>query len=381
MADKALTLPTSADPSGWTADEYALIEAAGLVSRNARTGVTTLADRATVAAFLVQCQRSGLDPLARQIYCIRRGSKWTTQVSIDGMRLIAERTGEYEGQTLTQWSDDGRIWVDAWLPSEGNVYPMFARVGVWRRNFREALYATARWDSYAVYNDEWQNGQKTGRRVLTETWEKMPDLMLAKVAEALALRRAFPQDLSGLYESSEMQQADQARTALVQVQAQPRGKDWLAMAKACTSLPALRLLRAEGIKSGEWTEALEESVVALSKALADDGTPEPTPEPSEAASVTPTPANGDDWDTPPVDAEVVDAEIIDEDMIVGRFAKLKDGEGWGIKLQKDAGKPVVGDTVLVEKKDGSTEPVILTGVDSSDRWGMVWTFERIGGEK
>jgi hypothetical protein len=178
-----------------------------------------------------------------------------------------------------------------------------------------------------------------------------------------------------------MQQADQARTALVQVQAQPRGKDWLAMPKACTTLPALRLLRAEGIKAGEWTEALEESVVALSKALTDDGTPEPTPEPSEAVHVAPTPVDGDDWDTPPVDVEVVDAEIIGEDMIVGRFGKLKDGEGWGVKVAKDAGKPVVGDTILIERKDGSTEPVMLTGVDSSDRWGMTWTFERLGDDK
>ena len=71
--------------------------------------------------FLYQCQRTGLDPFSRQIYAIRRKEKdkasgeWvtkmSTQVSIDGFRLIAERTGKYAGQLGPVWWNDGAGWM------------------------------------------------------------------------------------------------------------------------------------------------------------------------------------------------------------------------------------------------------------------------------
>lgn len=141
--------------------------------------------------FLEVCKARNLNPFNREIYAIPRGQKMTIQVSIDGMRILAERSGKYRGQIGPDFcGPDGR-WRDCWLSDEP---PVAARVGVLREDFERPIYAVARYKAYAQPNNP--------------LWKSMPEVMLQKCAESLALRKAFPQNTAGLYTNEEMMQAD-----------------------------------------------------------------------------------------------------------------------------------------------------------------------------
>lgn len=145
---------------------------------------------------LYYARKTGLNPLLNQVYLSRRNGKSQPQATIDGFRIAAERTGKYLGQTTPMFCGPDGVWTDAWV---SNQPPVLARVGVLRHGFREALFGVARYDAYLQRNREGK---------IMDTWARMPDTMLAKTAEALAYRKAFPDILSGLYTDLEMDHLD-----------------------------------------------------------------------------------------------------------------------------------------------------------------------------
>lgn len=153
---------------------------------------------AELALFAEQCVRTGLDPMAKQIYGIFRHNKMTAreemtiQVGIDGLRALAERTGRYAGSAAYEFCGPDKVWTDVWLESQK---PVAAKALV-RKVIGGTVIETeavALWSEYGATKN---------------VWASKPAHMLGKCAEALALRKAFPADMSGLYTDDEMARAD-----------------------------------------------------------------------------------------------------------------------------------------------------------------------------
>lgn len=164
----------------------------------------TIAEGATddeLALFVTQCNRTGLDPFNRQIHFVKRAGKLTIQTGIDGFRLQADRTGLYAGQDGPWWCGSDGEWREPWLEEEP---PAAAKVTVYKMlpNGERAPFS-----GIALYREYVQT---TRDGEIVSMWKKMPVGQIAKCAEALAIRKAFPAELSGLYTTDEMGQADNA---------------------------------------------------------------------------------------------------------------------------------------------------------------------------
>ena len=222
--------------------------------------------------FAYHCQRTGLDPFSRQIYAIKRGGKMTVQAGIDGLRAIAERTGQLDGCQRFWCGDDGE-WKDVWLAPKP---PAAAKCVIHRKSCSHPFVGVALFRDYNAGSG---------------LWTKMPSVMLGKVAEAQALRSGFPADLSGLYSSEEMDQAD----------AKPID---------VTPTPAVRQPVAPA--------APAQPAIAV---VVQEAAPAPAPAPEPAAPEPPAPAAS--VAEPPTDAEKLQALVTQRLTATGRRALLK----------------------------------------------------------
>lgn len=203
-----------------------------------------------------------LDPFQRQIYFSKRrnwigknkpgadreGYAWKVDANptIDGFRAIADRTGEVDGYDDPLWCGPDGQWVDVWLKKDP---PAAAKVRVYRKGRSKPCTAIAKFEEYAAKK---QDG------ALTSMWIKMPANQLAKCAEALALRKAFPEQFGELYSKEEMEQADNGgafanipaetkpELAPPPVDAKPIGGNVLPMAKET---------KPKATKAKKWTPA------------------------------------------------------------------------------------------------------------------------------
>lgn len=206
------SLVLASDQTYWTPSQVAALRHIGIDK----------ASDGDLTVFHHVCQRTGLDPFARQIYMIARQSsekgpdgqwnkvlKWTIQTGIDGFRLIGRRAADHVRHSVSvgapEWAHEDGSWRPVWAKAWG--YPVAARVTIQRAGL--PFTAVALFDEYkqTKYGGE-----------LTSMWEQRPAGQLAKCAEALGWRMAFPQDLSGIYTDDEMGQAENLDQQIVHIE-------------------------------------------------------------------------------------------------------------------------------------------------------------------
>jgi len=221
-----------------------------------------------LALFLYDCQRRGIHPLDKLLHFTKRGGRYTPVTSIDFMRSQAAATNEMAGSDEPVFDQD----PDPKFP------PRAATVTVYRltQGQRFAYTATARWSEYCPDS--------------APMWKRMPHTMLGKCAEALALRKAFPQQLAGLYSREEMDQAE-TKSGYVVEAASPSVGSQPPAAVMSPSVPNggesghLRIMRVERVATrkanvtkyvivlsdGREVTTIKEQLGALAEQIAQDG--------------------------------------------------------------------------------------------------------------
>ena len=175
--------------------------------------------------FISECKARSLRPGVHLVFQLRRAKEFDSTVgayvyvqkpywitTIAALRLIAQRTGDYLGQGTEEYvyldkEGNPTIKSEIPLPHEDPAQrplprePWVARATVYRKGFNQPMIGMARFEAYATIVVP-----KDGTPYLSETWRKRGCEQLFKCAEALALRRAYPEEMAGLLLSEELKE-------------------------------------------------------------------------------------------------------------------------------------------------------------------------------
>jgi len=294
-----------------------------------------------LSLFIAVCNRTRLDPFSKQIHAIKRWDSkeqrevMAFQTGIDGIRLASERTGLYKGVSDPEWCGEDGAWKDVWLNPD--TPPFAARVAVYREGWLEPVRNIALYKTYV---------QKRKDGTPNEWWSKGPEHMLAKVAEAGAHRKAFPQELSGLHIEEEMGFPEE--TPIKPPQSRQEAKTAIA--------PALKMsVDAKAEQEAKGTAHLL-----------------PTELPSPEAPPTPTPQapNPPDAPTQPQDEpKLSDSEVPASDMLVKQVDALLHKQGYDLSDRTPKGLTALEARMILSKRSKAEVGKVLVNIEKG-RKGM-----------
>ena len=136
------------------------------------------------AMFAEFCKSTHLNPFKKEIWFIKVNGRVQMMTGINGYWSIANSHPLFDGAETGMISRQGE-----WVKTIGNDDFIGAWCRVYRKDRRVAMEGEALLKDY---------------RKKSPLWDNSPRIMIKKVAQSIALRQAFSQELNGLYTEEEM---------------------------------------------------------------------------------------------------------------------------------------------------------------------------------
>ena len=167
-----------------------------------------------IKTFVELCRAHKLNPFLREAYIVKYGNKPATLlVGKDAFTKRAQANPKFKGMQA------GLCLIDKngnYIERAGSMVLDGERIaGGWAKVFVEG-YVEPVYDSVSFS----EYAQKDAQGHLRSTWAKMPATMIRKVALVHALREAFPDDFSGMYDAAKIDTCEYETPEQTHAQAQ-----------------------------------------------------------------------------------------------------------------------------------------------------------------